>query len=100
METIDIRGHECLVIRGFHPSVYLRKDYVSKRGWSPLDVLLAHDVLRFYFEQAFAYLQGEEVIPMDGEMLRRWKELTEPEQCYRPMPGVGSLEEALESLSI
>ncbi|KAM0704830.1 hypothetical protein Q7P35_007616 [Cladosporium inversicolor] len=38
MEKINIRGHECLVIYGFHPSVYLRDDYVSKRGWSGADV--------------------------------------------------------------
>jgi hypothetical protein len=37
---------------------------------------------------------------MDGEMLRRWKELTEPEQQLREMPSVGSLEEALERLAI
>lgn len=100
MKKIHIQGHECLVIRGFHPSVYLREDYLSERGWSQTDVSLAHDVLRFCFRQAFAYLQGEEVSPMDDEMLRRWKELTEPEQHLKEMPGLGSLEEVFEKLAI
>jgi hypothetical protein len=100
MKKIHIQGHECLVIRGFHPSVYLREDYLSERGWSQADVLLAHDVLHFCFGQAFAYLQGEKVSPMDGEMLRRWKELTEPEQHLKEIPGLGSLEEAVERLAI
>lgn len=100
MEMMDIRGHECLVIYGFHPSVYLRKDYVSQRGWPQGDVSLAHEVLQFCFDQAFAYLQGEDATPMNGDMLKRWKELTEPKQRIRKMPEVGLIEEALESLTI
>jgi hypothetical protein len=37
---------------------------------------------------------------MDDEMLRRWKELTEPEQHLKEMPGLGSLEEVFEKLAI
>lgn len=100
MEKFNIRGRECLVIYGFHPSVYLRKDYVSKRGWSQADVLLAGDVLHFCFDQAFAYLEGHEVVPMHGEMLERWEELTERKQISKQTSKEDSLEEALERLLI
>lgn len=87
IEKINIRGQECLVIYGFHPSVYLRDDYVLKRGWSRADVSLAKGVLRFCFRQAFACRQDREAVPMNGEMLRRWEELTEPRQFIREMSG-------------
>lgn len=99
-KKIDICGHECLVIYGFHPSVYLRKDYVRKRGWSQADVLLAHDVLRFCFEQAFDYLQGREVSSLNGGMLRRWGKLTQRKQLSKDMTELDSFAGAFESLTI
>ena len=100
MKKIDICGHECLVIYGFHPSVYLRKDYVFKEGWSQNDVSLAHDVLRFCFEQAFAYMEGCEVEALNGEMLRRWERLTQRKQFSKDVSGVESCAEAFENLKI
>lgn len=100
MEKINIRGHECLVVYGFHPSVYLRNHYVSKRGWTPKDVVLAKNVLRHCFKQAFACLQDREVLPMKVEMLRRLQELTGPTRLFGESVGVGSFEEALENLTI
>jgi len=100
METVDIRGEECLVIYGFHPSVYLRDDYVSKRGWSPRDVARARGVLRFCFEQAFAHLEGQDVTLMSGKMREYWEKVLEPKKLFRKRSGMGSLEAALGSLTI
>jgi hypothetical protein len=99
-KKIDICGHECLVVYGFHPSVYLRKDYTCNRGWSQDDVLLAHDILRFCFEQAFAYMEGCEVEALNGEMLRRWKRLTQRKQFSKDVSGVDSCAEAFGNLKI
>ena len=73
---------------------------MRKRVWSQANVSLAHDALRFCFEQACDYLQGQEVGPLNGEMLRRWEKLTQRKQLSKDITGVGSFAGAFEKLTI
>jgi hypothetical protein len=49
------KRHITLVVYGFHPSVYLREDYVSNNRRSAAEVDSANNVPRLCFECIFAY---------------------------------------------
>jgi hypothetical protein len=99
-KTIEIKGREVRVIHGFHPSVYLRKDYASRQKWLPEDRELAHNVVRFCFNQAFEEWYNHSV---DDTLLCRWRKLVGPKPKICPLEvGVvdSSLAEELEALGI
>jgi hypothetical protein len=99
-KTIEIEGLEVRVIHGFHPSVYLRKDYASRQKWLPEDRDLAHNVVQFCFNQAFEEWYNHSV---DDTLLCRWRNLLglRPKICPLEVSVVDfSLTEELEALGI
>ena len=58
MDIINLEGHETLVVRGFHPSTYLRQDYVEERQMSQREQCLRIDMLQLCFDMALNALQG------------------------------------------
>ncbi|KAK0886914.1 hypothetical protein LTR02_017708 [Friedmanniomyces endolithicus] len=79
-DTITLWGnstsHKAIVIRAFHPSVYLRDDYIEAEKWSQDEVLLANKILRLCFAKAFRTLSGEPCAEDDREeaLLQAWKD--------------------------
>ncbi|KAK1088143.1 hypothetical protein LTR33_000702 [Friedmanniomyces endolithicus] len=69
-------SHKATVIRAFHPSVYLRVDYIEAEKWSQDEVLLANKILRLCFAKAFRILSGEPCAEDDREeaLLQAWKD--------------------------
>jgi hypothetical protein len=59
--VIGLKDHEALVIKGFHPSTYLRPDYVKGRRMTEKEQKLRIDVLAFCFDVAFHALEGRGV---------------------------------------
>ncbi len=71
--------HRSLIIYGFHPSVYLREDYVSSREWSSEEVRLANEVLHVCFAKAFeASCNLSRKCDRDDKIIRRWQKLQRP----------------------
>ena len=55
-DMIRLQGHETLVLRGSHPSAYLRNDYTANLDQSEIDSL--REGLHRCFRSAFLTLQG------------------------------------------
>ena len=69
-------GHkkQATIVRGFHPSVYLREDYTDEECWTKEDIKLANEVLRHCFTRAFAAMSGGDTSTFDeDELLDAWK---------------------------
>ena len=67
-------SNSAVVIRGFHPSFYLRDDYSADEGWSHEEILLANKVLRYCFRKAFEGQFDEASFDFkDGEVLQAWR---------------------------
>jgi hypothetical protein len=101
--TINIEGHEIRVIHGFHPSMYLRDDYVSENNWSPQEVNTARDVLHFCVAQALAFLEDDCNVLVNDDLFKRWRKLVGPRQSFCNLEGdVGCnlLWEEFEALGI
>jgi hypothetical protein len=100
---VNIDGHESLVVHGFHPSVYLRKDYVSEKKWSPQHVNTAQDVLRFCVTQALAFLEDGCNVLEEDDLFKSWRKLVGPRQSFCNLEddvGCSSLWEEIEALKI
>ena len=54
-------NHEAMIVRGFHPSMYLRDDYIAGISWSHERTRAAKNMLRLCFIQALSTLTGEGV---------------------------------------
>jgi hypothetical protein len=101
--TNNIEGHEIRVIHGFHPSMYLRDDYVSENNWSPQEVNTARDVLHFCVAQALAFLEDDCNVLVNDDLFKRWRKLVGPRQSFCNLEGdVGCnlLWEEFEALGI
>jgi hypothetical protein len=61
VRVISLRNHEALVIKGFHPSTYLRADYVEGRRMTEKEQKLRIDMFGFCFDIAFRALEGRSV---------------------------------------
>jgi hypothetical protein len=90
--------HTTLVVYGFHPSVYLREDYVSNNRWSAAEVDSANNILRLCFEYAFAFLEGRHDEQGMEASLGYWRQLMAAgQQARQQMHGV---EESFAHLDI
>ncbi|KAK0303442.1 hypothetical protein LTR54_017734 [Friedmanniomyces endolithicus] len=70
--------HRSLIIYGFHPSVYLREDYVSSREWSSEEVRLANEVLHVCFAKAFEASCNLSRKSDHDDKIIRWQKLQRP----------------------
>lgn len=61
------------LVKGFHPSVFLRADYIAQRGWSEVEVSLADRMFHLCVRRAFEELEDEEVSLEDARSVSRWK---------------------------
>jgi hypothetical protein len=90
------------VVHGFHPSIYLREDYVVEKKWSPQHVNTARDVLRFCVAQALAFLEDEYNLLEEDDLFKSWRTLVSPRQQFstKEDDAVDSLAEELEALGM
>lgn len=65
--------HDVTIIRGFHPSVYLRDDYTSEASWSRDETATANDMLRLCFARAFSQLTGKNESNIQNETSSKWR---------------------------
>lgn len=79
MEKITLHGgrgpREATVFRGFHPSTYLRDNYVEEGSWSSEKTRVASEVIRLCFTKAFTVLDNESDAEDDHErkIMELWK---------------------------
>jgi hypothetical protein len=96
---MKIEEHEVRVIHGFHPSMYLRDDYISGKDWSPQDADVARAVLSFCVAQAFVCLKDERGVLVDETLFKKWRDLVGPKQQFNNIEDALIWEE-LEALGI
>jgi hypothetical protein len=105
-KTIEIwdngRKHTTLVVYGFHPSVYLREDYVSNNRWSAAEVDSANNVLRLCFEYAFAFLENRHDEQEMEALLGDWRQhmTTRQQAKQQARQQLYAVEESLARLDI
>lgn len=66
-------SHSFGLVKGFHPSVFLRADYVAQRGWSEDEVSLADRMLHFCFRRAFQELDDQDEADEDLACVSQWR---------------------------
>lgn len=71
-------SRKATVLRGFHPSTYLRDDYVEEGSWSSEKTRAASKVIRLCFAKAFTVLDNESAADNDDErkVIELWKAYT------------------------
>ena len=75
----DGRGsHKATVFRGFHPSTYLRDDFIEEGSWSSEKARVASEVIRLCFAKAFTVQDNESNTDDDyeREVTGLWKTYT------------------------
>ena len=93
VDIFNVRGKDAILIRGFHPSVYLRDDYTEDMAKE--DIELYQKMLRYCFEIAFQALRGR--LHVDPDIENRWASLyptrhaTTKEKALRIVKKLGSL---------
>lgn len=95
------KKHTTLVVYGFHPSVYLREDYVSNNRWTAAEVDLANNVLRLCFEYAFAFLENRHDEQEMEALLGDWRQhMTRQQAKQRARQQLYAAEESFARLNI
>ena len=93
VDIFNVRGKDAILIRGFHPSVYLRDDYTEDVAEE--DIELRREMLRYCFEIAFQALRGR--LHVDPDIQDRWTSLypmrraTSKEKALRIVKKLGDL---------
>jgi hypothetical protein len=64
--------HAFSVIKGFHPSVFLRKDYINRRQWGEKQVCCAREMLHWCFQKAMLELWDEECHDQNHALQLEW----------------------------
>jgi hypothetical protein len=93
------------IIRGGHPSAYLREDYATTWLRCEEDKILARNMLRICFSKALAVVQGKVYDDLQNrDVMERWTEVLEGIRGNRQKhqadrkptknPGVALLQEA------
>jgi hypothetical protein len=65
--------HTFSVIKGFHPSVFLRTDYVNQRQWGEEQICCARKMLHWCFQKAMLELWDEECHDKAEAVQREWR---------------------------
>lgn len=73
LDVVDLRGKDAILVRGFHPSTYLREDYT--KTISDEQVVLYQEMAIYCFRVAYEALRGRRYL--EHTRLRRWR------SCFR-----------------
>jgi hypothetical protein len=92
------KKHITLVVYGFHPSVYLREDYVSNNRRSAAEVDSANNVPRLCFEHTFAFLEDRHDKQEMEALLGDWRQRMATRQQARQQ--MHAVEESFPQLDI
>jgi len=65
--------HSFTVIKGFHPSIFLRQDYIDQRCWGDEKIRCAKRMLHICFRKAILELNDEEDCSQDANFERAWR---------------------------
>lgn len=65
--------HSFTVVKGFHPSIFLRQDYIEQRCWGDEEIRRAQRMLQICFRKAILELNDEECCGRDTMVERAWK---------------------------
>jgi hypothetical protein len=65
--------HSFTVIKGFHPSIFLRQDYIDQRCWGNEKIRCAKRMLHICIRKAILELNDEEDRGQDANFERAWR---------------------------
>lgn len=65
--------HAFSVIKGFHPSIFLRTDYVKQRQWGEKQICCARKMLHWCFQKAMLELWDEECYDGNHALQLEWR---------------------------
>jgi len=83
IDVFDVKGQDALVVRGFHPSTYLRDDYAWERNLTFEERKLRVQMLEYCFKISFRLLEGKRHQEKDLEIAWR-QSITSPRSVTRP----------------
>lgn len=69
------KGEDChpfVAVKGFHPSIFLRRNYIDQRHWHDEEVRCAKQMLHICFRKAILELENKELCRKDESFTRNW----------------------------